>query len=74
MSYILLIVAVFIFEVLSIGLGWILLMLVSGIEFVPWLKDFIDKHDGTILVILILAYNLWKAFFIVKHLTQYLCQ
>ena len=66
-----LMIAIFIFEVLSIGIGYGLLMLISGIQVTPWLEKFINRHDGKILIILILGYNLWKSIFITKYLLNW---
>jgi hypothetical protein len=66
-----LMIAIFVFEVLSIGIGYGLLMLISGIQVAPWLTKFINRHDGKILLVLILGYNLWKSIFITKYLLNW---
>jgi len=66
-----LMIAVYVFELLSIGIGFGLLMLISGIKLVPWLERFVDRHETKILIVLILGYNLWKSIFITKYLLNW---
>lgn len=66
-----LLILFFLFECLSFALGFFILTLLAGMKLPRKVDRFIERHDGKILLLLILGYNLWKSIFIVNYLLEW---
>ena len=66
-----LMIIVFVFEFLSLLIGFAILLQLSRIRLPKKIDAWIERHDGKVLLLLTLGYNLWKSIFIVNYILEW---
>ena len=66
-----LMIIIFVFEFLSLLLGFAILLQLSKIRLPKRIDAWIERHDGKVLLLLTLGYNLWKSIFIVNYILEW---
>lgn len=66
-----LMIIVFVFEFLSLLIGFAILLQLSKISLPKKIDAWIERHDGKVLLLLTLGYNLWKSIFIVNYILEW---
>ena len=66
-----LMIIIFIFEFLSFLLGFAILLQLSKIRLPKKIDAWIERHDGKVLLLMTLGYNLWKSIFIVNYILEW---
>jgi len=66
-----LMIIIFVFEFLSLLLGFAILLQLSRIRLPKKIDAWIERHDGKVLLLLTLGYNLWKSIFIVNYILEW---
>jgi len=66
-----LMIIIFIFEFLSFLLGFAILLQLSRIRLPKKIDAWIERHDGKVLLLMTLGYNLWKSIFIVNYILEW---
>lgn len=66
-----LMIIIFVFEFLSLLLGFAILLQLSKIRLPKKIDAWIERHDGKVLLLLTLGYNLWKSIFIVNYILEW---
>ena len=66
-----LMIIIFVFEFLSLLLGFAILLQLSRIRLPKKIDAWVERHDGKVLLLLTLGYNLWKSIFIVNYILEW---
>lgn len=66
-----LMIIIFVFEFLSLLIGFAILLQLSKIRLPKKIDAWIERHDGKVLLLLTLGYNLWKSIFIVNYILEW---
>ena len=66
-----LMIIIFVFEFLSLLLGFAILLQLSKIRLPKKIDAWIERHDGKVLLLMTLGYNLWKSIFIVNYILEW---
>ena len=66
-----LMIIIFIFEFLSLLLGFAILLQLSRIRLPKKIDAWIERNDGKVLLLMTLGYNLWKSIFIVNYILEW---
>ena len=66
-----LMIIVFVFEFLSLLLGFAILLQLSRIRLPKKIDAWVERHDGKVLLLMTLGYNLWKSIFIVNYILEW---
>jgi len=66
-----LMIIIFIFEFLSFLLGFAILLQLSRIRLPKKIDAWVERHDGKVLLLMTLGYNLWKSIFIVNYILEW---
>jgi hypothetical protein len=66
-----LMIIIFVFEFLSLLLGFAILLQLSRIRLPKKIDAWIERHDGKVLLLMTLGYNLWKSIFIVNYILEW---
>jgi len=66
-----LMIIIFVFEFLSFFLGFAILLQLSKIRLPKKIDAWVERHDGKVLLLMTLGYNLWKSIFIVNYILEW---
>jgi len=66
-----LMIIIFVFEFLSLLIGFAILLQLSKIRLPKKIDAWIERHDGKVLLLMTLGYNLWKSIFIVNYILEW---